>query len=793
MTDLRQAQEATALTLHNIVDSTSLTHLTLPEKTALVDEIARLLPAGNVPSMVAAGLLRQPGNTSNPAEHRRNLTLLMQGMHTYMDRAVYQTFYAGPAAVLTAYQLILKLAGKDPLLSFPEGTWQFYVEFGLREDTGRHACETVGFHNTVAHERLPLDEADALAAWLLTATWLLGNYETLLAAEWTERVQLRQLAVRSQTDLINQWIARKPYSVPATETKQGEYLEYRAKVFQRFMQESLNVLSPAARAQFSRDWDSATAWQQRSDLVAYQKQLSIRAALQPSEFNDTRVPLSVAELCVGIIHGGRYYLMRALNDNGTLLDPLQIRLVCAAILDHQTDEPPAELDLLLAGTHRYGQATLRRLIPEESRADFEALRRAAILINWDETQPSSQPISQIRYGRRGVGDQALTIFRTSESFVFDVSHIFFDGPWGLAVAEIATGQAIRYARQITRSARPSSASVRVRALHLSGSAKLVRAAQPMTLMAEVSAETTLLELAPIQKVRSLLSRRNEALRLTVNDFLLLYRSLFGANYQPTPAILNELAEMERGRSSTLRKAAQLARKALDQAQQSNPALLIPMDATQIDPRERIYPTTFRNPFSDLMTKHRQVLDAQRVFTEAPKGDRAKLWTAFEDARREYLGVFSLFGELMIQYKDMTMQGESVSTTTIKLLGGLPNGVKRMLDSLPDRFDVVNDMVKGQEVFSNVGRVSAVSSLRRFITAKDDNEKKTLAWGVMTDAQGVMHLSLRDFRPHVAVLIEVERTALAQRMTQDYVDSYAVNLNTYMNELTSLIGLRRPNG
>jgi hypothetical protein len=138
-----------------------------------------------------------------------------------------------------------------------------------------------------------------------------------------------------------------------------------------------------------------------------------------------------------------------------------------------------------------------------------------------------------------------------------------------------------------------------------------------------------------------------------------------------------------------------------------------------------------------------------------------------------------------------MQGESVSTNTIRLLGGLPDSVKRLLDSVPDRFDAVNDLVKGQEVFSNVGRVSSMSTLRRFITAKDDNEKKTLAWGIMTDATGIMHLSLRDFRPHVGALLRIGRGALAQRIAQDLLDTYAGGVNQFVAELNRIIGLRRP--
>ena len=92
------------------------------------------------------------------------------------------------------------------------------------------------------------------------------------------------------------------------------------------------------------------------------------------------------------------------------------------------------------------------------------------------------------------------------------------------------------------------------------------------------------------------------------------------------------------------------------------------------------------------------------------------------------------------------------------------------------------MVKGREVFSNVGAVAPSSTLRRFITAKDDNEQKTLAWGVLTDAKGVMRISLRDFRPHVRLLQSRGRMDLAVRIAQDYLDAYAEGLNRFVQEL-----------
>jgi hypothetical protein len=112
--------------------------------------------------------------------------------------------------------------------------------------------------------------------------------------------------------------------------------------------------------------------------------------------------------------------------------------------------------------------------------------------------------------------------------------------------------------------------------------------------------------------------------------------------------------------------------------------------------------------------------------------------------------------------------------------------------VPDHFDVVNDVVKGQEVFSNVGEVAAASSLTRFITAKDDNEKKAFAWGVMTNARKIMHISLRDFRPHVAALINVRQTALVQRIAQEYVDAYANGLNQFVEELSRIVKARMQN-
>jgi hypothetical protein len=82
----------------------------------------------------------------------------------------------------------------------------------------------------------------------------------------------------------------------------------------------------------------------------------------------------------------------------------------------------------------------------------------------------------------------------------------------------------------------------------------------------------------------------------------------------------------------------------------------------------------------------------------------------------------------------------------------------------------------------VGAVAKSSTLRRFITAKDDNEKKTLCWGIITDANRAMVITLRDFRPHVGELINAGYKDLAGWILTDYLEAYARGMNQYISDL-----------
>ncbi|MEE8390451.1 MAG: hypothetical protein V3S14_06595, partial [Anaerolineae bacterium] len=73
---------------------------------------------------------------------------------------------------------MLKLAGKDPDDAFPEGTWQFYVDYALREDTARHANETHGFDTALNQHQIHLSAVDRITAWTMAAIHCLHQSES---------------------------------------------------------------------------------------------------------------------------------------------------------------------------------------------------------------------------------------------------------------------------------------------------------------------------------------------------------------------------------------------------------------------------------------------------------------------------------------------------------------------------------------------------------------------------------------------------------------------------------------
>ncbi len=787
---LEEASQKTADDLRSIAHSQmirALTPLTLPEVDAVIDLISRVLPAGNVPGVILNGLARLPDRRM-PLNHvRRDINLLFKGVEQALDRAAYGAFFAGPAAVIWGYQNLLKLVGKNPDDAFPEGTWQFYVEYALRDDTARHANETHGFDTVLTQHRLSLTQVDRFTAWVMAAVYAVHQYPALLENEWRERVYtfaLRELTTGTpQADrfkrLYRTWEAVRPYGRGGDVAPGEDYPQYRRRKFDQFSEQARRDLPADLRRAWS---DRISAESDR--LIAFQRQLSLLAYLEPGAYDETRVPIELQETQVGVIYCGHYYLLPVCAaDSNAPIGFAAIRAAIAALVSDPATSGGGSLTSL-ASVKRRAQAQLRGKLNAALVEEIDRLRHTPIVLNFDRQLPASgqTALSDIRQGERGVGDHALTIFDTGATFVFDQSHIFFDGGWGAALAEIMTSEALAWAVFLNSQPAPVP-GLRPAALAITITpADSLAIAQAPHVAPEVCVETKALDLKAMMALRQLFRKRSDQLALTVNDLLVLYRAIHAATYLPDPKLVADLRDLTR--EPKARAAAQAALDALTSDRQMNPAILIPVDASQHEPRERVYPMTFEVPLKDfdLLQLHTHAMSLLEAIRKAEGDDRVQLYAEFDQVQRRYLATLAGFGALMSRTKEIALTGESASVGTIKLLAHMPPALQRLLDKVPGQIDILNDLIKGREVFSNVGQVARSSTLTRFATAKDDNDKKTLAWGVLTDAQGVMHLTLRDFRPHVGQLNAIGLTDTARRLAQDYVEAYARGLNRYIKGL-----------
>ena len=749
----------------------------------------RFGPATGVRGVVLNLLARLPGRTLTPDSARKNAGSFAAFWGKLKDTAVHGSLLIGTAVAVGAYQNFWRLLGKEPEDAFPDGTWQFYVEYALREDTARHAVESDGFDRTFDHYHIQLSQLDRLTAWVMATIHILHEYDDILENEWRERVYtavLRQLTEELPdkdyfAQLYRAWELKRPYS--RHEARPGEtYAAFRRTKFDEFLEEAVQRIPPEIR----REWVSRVRLEEQEHLGAYQKQMSILTYLKADEYGERRKNYDLERASIGVIYQGQYYLIPACDPrNGQPPLVQNVRRQIASILNQDTtDLLPVQLTALASLT-RSSWPLLRHQLNPELIGSLKLLRKAPILLNFDQ-RPRQLHLSKLRQTERGVGDHAMTIFDTGATFVFDLSHIFFDGTWGAALAEIMTNEASSWAAFLRLQPRIQPSSPLYDDDDDDALPLFIRAAdwpiiesQPRVML-EASGETDAINLPTMLLLRKFFKQRSDLLQLTVNDILVLYRAIHAVTYKPSQRIIEILNALSREEST--REAALTALGAIDPLQQTNPNILIPLDASKRSPRDRLHPMTFSVPFEELNLAILQ----ERCFTALQQYHQGKgTFEAFDEGRHIYLGALADFGHLFSRAKDVAALGESASVGTIKFLAHLPKRAQKILDRIPSRFEVLNDIIKGREVYSNIGAVVPGSTLTRFMTAKDDNENKTLVWAVMTDANGVMRITLRDFRPHVAMLAGAGHEEVANRVTQDYLDAYASGLNTFVGSLLQI--------
>lgn len=850
----RLAASATLASMHEAISASELTYLSgLPDTQirALEQEVADVIPAGNIVGLVMGGLVRLRGRTLPANQAKSDISALLRGLEVLprklLPSTLYSTFIAAPATVLAAYQKILALTGKSLESAFPEGLWQFYLEFAMREDSARHANETLGFQQTLRDYNLNLSEVDQLAAWVCAVGQICFRYDELLYNEWREQTYLNLLHMLAQEAgladklyfqrLHRAWATQRPYRRSQDAGQNEDYISYRRRRFDNFFQGRFKFLPEADQQRLKTIYEARC----EHELPAYQQQMSLLAFLRAERYRENREPIHLWQARTGVILRGRYYLLplchtdqmgrplmftspephapaiplyvdsqNSLHDQaGHLLRvdrsgqvffaetdqacgylrPAQFQAVrrqVAAIFVAGQEQPDAtkknkpNLADQLVITSRSSHERARKMIKSEPvQQELQALQYTPVLINWDE-QAGEQPLAYIRQGKRGVGDHPLTIFRTPVSMVFDQSHIFFDGVWGIALSEILTGEAISWAGYFNDLEPAEPAPETPYRLLLPPQLELTSLAHPIY---EVSAESRNLNLKSLYTLLKLLPQRRRELKLTVNDMLIFYRGEFNHVYKPSPELENALFELRAVGTTEAEDAYRLVNESIIKCQASPPSIMIPMDASATSPHERLYPTTFRNPFTDLWENYQTTKEALQRYEVA---QTASHWTIFSETRNKLLVQFDYLGQLLRAYKKVAMAGGSLSTATLKLMAHLPHMMLKLLDEIPQRIDVLNELLKGDEVFSNVGRVARGASLCRFISAKDDNENKLLVWGIITDDKETMHLSLRDFRPYIEALHQLGRRDLAEMVVQDYLAAFTIGFNQFVGFLLDIL-------
>lgn len=742
--------------------------------------LERFPPTRDALDVVTNGLKALAGRRVGAEQVRQDTRLLSAGLEK--ATAVYGLF-VGPATVISLYQSLLRMAGLNPEDAFPNGTWQFYVEYALREDTARHAVETYGFDAILRQHKVVLNQADRMAAWVMAAIYCLRTYDRLLQNEWRERVYLRELreVMKAQAGaerfegLYRQWERERPYGRGRDAQQHVDYPTYRRTKFDAFLQQAMAGVPTEVR----RLWVERVT-KAKEELDAYQRQMSILACLEPDSYDEVKRPLSLDETSVAIVYDGHYYLLPLVDERtGKPVTISAVRGWLTALVGRQKAPTLAsgQLAALAVVQRRSWAGGLQRRLSPELLENLARLQKAPILLNFDK-RPFELPLSQIRQAERGVGSHAITLFDTGRTFVFDLSHIFFDGIWGAGIAEILTNEALAWATYL-RQGQPVPAMPAAPSplwLQLTAADWALVQKQPR-IQPEACGETAVVNIRAIRGLRRLFKQRSDLLTLTVNDILILYRAIHAVTYLPDPdlvLILNSLTQRP-----TTHEAAVAALSVLSHQSDENPAILIPVDASKRSPRERVHPVSFELPLAELklLQQHRTTIAALDSYTRGLVS-----YQQFDEIQREYLTALATLGGVFAHIKEIAAEGATTSIGSIKMLAHLPKSLQNLLTKIPERFDVLNDIFRGREVFSNVGAVVPGSTLARFMTAKDDNEQKTLVWGIVTDAEDQMVITLRDFRPHVGKLSRAGHFELANRMTQDYLTSYAHGLNEFIHEL-----------
>ena len=303
--------------------------ISIAERNELIDQISQIIPAGNVLKYIANSLLQSQKGDVGLTTGRSHINSLYRSLSFMRDSITFM----GPAAVLVGYNLLLQLTGHDIATYIPDGTWQFYVEFGLREDTGRHQNETTAFQQLVTGRNTPPDEETQLTAWVLASNYIITNYERLLEMKWEENVRLRVIEETTKLpNLYSSWQSLRTFASPDLQT---DLIAHRVQNFNQFCDYHLSRVSKQQWNNYAQTWYAPELQEERGrNRRNYVRQMSIHRHLEPSEYNDERVPVELNQLHIAVIHRDNYYLLPLTPANNLNAIAQQFATIQAILKNH---------------------------------------------------------------------------------------------------------------------------------------------------------------------------------------------------------------------------------------------------------------------------------------------------------------------------------------------------------------------------------------------------------------------------------------------------------------------------
>jgi hypothetical protein len=262
--DYRRSVESSLASLGQLDDVAlhELSRLTAQEVTRLRREIAGAGQTAGLSGFLRHGLMRFQARNVTQERSERSLSAVLRGLNLVPQNLLGAVVAAPTTVALAGYQRMMRLIGRNAEDAFPDGTWQFYLEFNLREDAARHANETVAFQRSLPPG---VPEAVQGAAWGAAVARLVLGYDELLALIWQEYASLRLLREIDETlgrRTLAVWGHYRPYTRPVGES----YNAYRRRMFRAMLAEHLAGLAPQARQQWAAHYAAwaATCWPTRT-------------------------------------------------------------------------------------------------------------------------------------------------------------------------------------------------------------------------------------------------------------------------------------------------------------------------------------------------------------------------------------------------------------------------------------------------------------------------------------------------------------------------------------------------